>query len=152
MATPKEHFYKVYAVNDFKLGKELLQNFHAEGGGKDRDEKSLRNLWKRLKEQGKKCVTEQKRDLRKTGGGPSNFQSAPQEIERVIALLKPEQLHPPLVSLYDCDAIQEQPLKKRLCNELEAESIEDLGEGLCSEDVMVLAVNDTSQNLALLLG
>ena len=85
---------------------DVMTDFYAQGGESDRDLKTLKNVWKRLKEQTKKQTTEEQREIRKTGGGPKRKVLTP-EAERVRGMLPTEQLYPPLQSLFDCDRSEE---------------------------------------------
>lgn len=118
----------------------VLDAFHAEGGDASRDVKTLQNVWKRLKEQSKKAVGEEKRELRKTGGGISEAKTLTNEMNRVLGMLRPEQLHPPLQSLYDCDSESTQAEKQRLNDDIDESFISD-DVRLRTVDVMELAVN-----------
>ena len=69
-----------------------VEDFHAQGGGKERDVKSIKHVWKRLKEQTKK---------RTCGGQRKNILTA--ESAKIRGTSPTEQLYPPLQSPFDCD-------------------------------------------------
>ena len=69
----------------------VLAEFCAQGGGADRNVEQLKGVWKRMKENAKKERTEEKREIRRTGGGAAQH-SMTQEAQIVCGMLPPEQL------------------------------------------------------------
>ena len=74
---------------------EVLPDFHPQSGGKERDVKSIKHVWKRLKEQTKKQITEEQREVRRTGGEQRRNILTP-ESANIRGMLPTKQLYPPL--------------------------------------------------------
>lgn len=84
------------------LWEKILSEFVAQGGQADRDIKSIKNCWKRLKETAKKQRSMDMKEIRTTGGG-SKVRHMTEESSRVCAMLPEAHLEPQLESQYDCD-------------------------------------------------
>lgn len=83
----------------------ITTDFNSDSQVTIRTSNQLRDLWERIKRSAKKEITDEKRELRKTGGGPM-----PQPISdetRQMQSMIPQQISPPveLINTIDSDAL-----------------------------------------------
>lgn len=82
----------------------IAEEFSSHGHG-FRTADELKALWKRQKIETKKKLTENKREVRLTGGGISSATPISPRTKRIAGLIAPDELTPPLTTELDCDAL-----------------------------------------------
>lgn len=84
--------------------RKIADEFSSHGHGY-RTAEELKTLWKRLKIEVKKKLAENKREVRRTGGGTLSVAPISPRTKRIAGLIVADELTPPLTAEFDSDAL-----------------------------------------------